>query len=208
MDKDSWIGLQDIAERNPASSGMARAANKMDGDPLDNLTGIIQSGVNPQQAAFKGAAAENNRTPATDSLQALLDSNNAFGTGGSSMSQINIDATNNANAAPGNALDNLMAETGAFGTADTGQQSGGQSVSDSTGGPGDGSSYAASGGEMHGPGTGTSDSIKANVSDGETIITAQTTAKVKELFGDDFFHNLEVQFNKPAAVKQKQMGRA
>lgn len=214
MDKDSWIGLQDIADRNPNSAGMARAANKMDGDPLDNLTGLIQTGVTPRQAAFKGAVAENNTTatPNTDALQALLDSNNAFGTGGSSMSESNQNATNNANAAPGDALDNLMSETGAFGTADTGSQDSGQSgsVSDSSvsGGPGDGSTFAATGGEMHGPGTGTSDSIEANVSDGETIITAQTTAKVKQMFGNDFFHNLEVQFNKPAAVKQKQMGRA
>ena len=64
------------------------------------------------------------------------------------------------------------------------------------------------GGEVDGPGTGTSDSIPARLSDGETVVTAQTTAKVKELFGEDFFHNLEKQFNAPAAVKQKMKGRA
>ena len=64
------------------------------------------------------------------------------------------------------------------------------------------------GGEISGPGTGTSDSIPARLSDGETVVTAQTTAKVKELFGEDFFHNLEKQFNAPAAVKQKMKGRA
>lgn len=66
----------------------------------------------------------------------------------------------------------------------------------------------AMGGEISGPGTGTSDSISARLSDGETVVTAKTTAKVKELFGEDFFHNLEAQFNAPAAVNQKLKGRA
>lgn len=75
-------------------------------------------------------------------------------------------------------------------------------------GPAGGSDGFMHGGEISGPGTGTSDSIHAKLSDGETVITAQTTAKVKELFGEDFFHNLEKQFNAPAAVKQKMKGRA
>jgi len=66
----------------------------------------------------------------------------------------------------------------------------------------------ANGGQISGPGTGTSDSIPARLSNGETVVTAQTTAKVKELFGEDFFHNLEAQFNAPAAVNQKLKGRA
>lgn len=73
------------------------------------------------------------------------------------------------------------------------------------GNEGDGFSY---GGDVEGPGTGTSDSIQTTLSDGETVVTAKTTAKVKEMFGDDFFHKLEQQFNAPAAVKQKLMGRA
>jgi len=66
----------------------------------------------------------------------------------------------------------------------------------------------ASGGEISGPGTGTSDSIPARLSDGETVITAATTAKVKEMFGEDFFHNLEKEFNAPAAARQMAKGRA
>jgi hypothetical protein len=64
------------------------------------------------------------------------------------------------------------------------------------------------GGEVSGPGTGTSDSIPARLSDGETVVTAQTTEKVKELFGENFFHNLEMQFNQGAAINQKLKGRA
>jgi len=70
------------------------------------------------------------------------------------------------------------------------------------------STNLAQGGEVSGPGTGTSDSIPARLSDGETVITAATTAKVKELFGDDFFHNLEKEFNAPAAARQIAKGRA
>jgi hypothetical protein len=71
----------------------------------------------------------------------------------------------------------------------------------------DGTTEAAFGGKINGPGTGTSDSIDAKLSDGETVITAKTTAKVRELFGADFFNNLESMFNAPAAEKQKQLGR-
>lgn len=66
----------------------------------------------------------------------------------------------------------------------------------------------AHGGAVKGPGTGTSDSIMAPVSNGETIITAQTSQKVKQLLGDDFFLNLERMFNAPAAKSQIAQGRA
>lgn len=88
-----------------------------------------------------------------------------------------------------------------------GTMGGGGYGTDSDGGGGSDGGYMH-GGEVAGPGTGTSDSIPARLSDGETVVTAQTTAKVKEMFGEDFFHNLEKQFNAPAAVKQKMKGRA
>lgn len=66
----------------------------------------------------------------------------------------------------------------------------------------------ATGGEISGPGTGTSDSIPARLSDGETVITAKTTQKAKEMFGEDFFLRLEAEFNAPAAARQMTKGRA
>jgi hypothetical protein len=76
-----------------------------------------------------------------------------------------------------------------------------------TGANGDSAVSAAFGGKIEGRGTGTSDSINAKLSDGETIITAKTTSKVRELFGADFFNNLESMFNAPAAEKQRQLDR-
>lgn len=117
------------------------------------------------------------------------------GGGGSGSS---IDYTNNGDRGPGGS-------TGA-----TGQDSYSEANNAPAGNFGSynpGASYSH-GGDVDGPGTGTSDSIPARLSDGETVITARTTQRVKELFGEDFFHNLEAQFNAPAAVKQKQMGRA
>lgn len=73
---------------------------------------------------------------------------------------------------------------------------------------GDGSGDMATGGDVRGPGTGTSDSVPANLSDGETVVTAKTTQLVKKHLGEDFFLKLEQAFNPAAAMAQVAKGRA
>jgi hypothetical protein len=72
---------------------------------------------------------------------------------------------------------------------------------------GDSAGVAATGGNISGPGTGTSDSIDLKVSNGETIITAQTTEMMRKMFGDDVFNKMEQKFNPIAAKAQKIQGR-
>lgn len=61
-----------------------------------------------------------------------------------------------------------------------------------------GTSYAANGGEIDGPGTGTSDSIKARLSDGEYVMSADTV----EALGANFFDMLQKQFHTPVATRR------
>lgn len=77
-----------------------------------------------------------------------------------------------------------------------GSDSGAVGVGDGAGGGGDGSPGGwKSGGEVDGPGTGTSDSIPARLSDGEYVIPAD----VVERLGVGFFDRLRAQFHTPAA---------
>jgi hypothetical protein len=117
--------------------------------------------------------------------------------------------TSQANAMDGDALGNLMGLTDAFGTAPT---SPADSYGDTSGGGGFGSSSTGAnsgfggdsshgtagykqGGPIDGPGTGTSDSIKARLSDGEYVMSADTVAAL----GEEFFNQLQAAFHKPVA---------
>lgn len=66
------------------------------------------------------------------------------------------------------------------------------------GGPGE-----ATGGPIRGPGTGTSDSIPAKLSDGEYVIDAKTV----DALGPDFFQKLQQMFNPEAIASQAAKGR-
>jgi hypothetical protein len=134
----------------------------------------------PSLSALAMNSASNLNTR-TDSLDAFLALNDNFGTTGGSGA-----GNTNSSIGPGGS------------SGEAGAAAGGASAA----GPG-----VASGGNIRGPGTGTSDSIPTRLSDGETVITAQTTAKVKQVLGDDFFHNLERMFNAPAAATQVAQGR-
>ena len=149
-------------------------------------------------------------TPAQQSLVAT-EANNPSSAG----------LTAQANGMPGDALDNLMGLTNSFGTGDSGGGGGGGGFGSSSRGGNDAHSGDSShgdagasnsgfsaGGELTGPGTGTSDSIDIKVSDGETVITAETTKAVNEALGENFFLALEEAFNPKAAKAQRQLGRA
>jgi len=74
------------------------------------------------------------------------------------------------------------------------------------GGPGDGEGSAgnmATGGQVSGPGTGTSDSIEAMLSDGEYVIDAKTV----EALGPEFFQKIQAMFNPAAIASQAKKGR-
>ena len=67
------------------------------------------------------------------------------------------------------------------------------------GGETGGTAFAANGGNVTGPGTGTSDSIKAKLSDGEYVISAD----VVDALGQEFFDMLQKQFHTPVAMQGK-----
>lgn len=99
----------------------------------------------------------------------------------------------------------------AVGAVSTGVSSGdggagGVGAGDGGGGVGAGEGLAT-GGNINGPGTGTSDSILAHLSDGERVITAKTNEAVEKMF-PGFFHMLEQEFNPQAAVSQVRKGQA
>jgi hypothetical protein len=131
--------------------------------------------------------------------------------------------TQQANAMPGDALGNLMGLTDSFGTGGGGNDTSGGGGTNSSGGTGDtgsdgvGGGRGASGdsrgsdganadgnmkngGPIAGTGSGTSDSININVSDGEYIMSADVVEKL----GEDFFNQLQAAFHTPAAQQRKQ----
>jgi hypothetical protein len=61
----------------------------------------------------------------------------------------------------------------------------------------------ATGGQVRGPGTGTSDSIAATLSDGEYVIDAKTVAAL----GPEFFQAIQAHFNPKAIAGQAARGR-
>jgi hypothetical protein len=71
------------------------------------------------------------------------------------------------------------------------------------GGDAEGGVRSASGGKISGPGTGTSDSIPAKLSDGEYVIDAKTV----DALGPDFFQKLQAMFNPDAIASQAAKGR-
>jgi len=63
----------------------------------------------------------------------------------------------------------------------------------------DPSNDIANGGPIDGPGTGTSDSIPANLSDGEYVMSADVVDKL----GEDFFNQLQAAFHTPVTQQRK-----
>ena len=122
-------------------------------------------------------------------------------TGQNAMQAVNDAIAQDANSADAGAIGSGLGLGLGLGSSD--------GLGDSSGlGMGEGSAgNVADGGEISGPGTGTSDSINAKVSNGETIITAQTTKGIKQVLGDDFLHQLEQIFNPKAAAVQVAKGR-
>ena len=62
-----------------------------------------------------------------------------------------------------------------------------------------GNTAAANGGPISGPGTGTSDSIPARLSDGEFVMSAD----VVDALGEDFFNQLQQAFHTPVAQQRR-----
>ena len=205
------------AAYNAAASlfGFATAGEVVDNafalkNPNQMMTPAQQQVVEAEQAAAKQAAADK---AAAAAIQQAIQAANPNSAG----------LTSQANGMPGDALDNLMGLTNAFGTGGGGGNGGfggggfgsssrggndAHSGDSSHGDAGASNSGFSAGGKLTGPGTGTSDSIDIKVSDGETVITAETTKAVNEALGENFFLALEEAFNPKAAKAQRQMGRA
>ena len=172
-----------ISRDNPNSADLTSQANSMPGDALGNLMGITDAfGTAPVGApadSFTGF----NGLPGPNGPNGFGGSN-GFGDGRG------IGGGDSSNAG------------GGFGGGDS------RGAGDTDGGSSNGNAAAANGGLIDGPGTGTSDSIDIKVSDGETVITAETTKAVNEALGENFFLALEEAFNPKAAKAQRQLGRA
>lgn len=89
-----------------------------------------------------------------------------------------------------------------FGDRGPGGSSGDTSASDAGAGPG--GPGEANGGPIDGPGTGTSDSIPANLSDGEFVMSADVVAAL----GEDFFNQLQAAFHTPVKQAKAKTRRA
>lgn len=68
---------------------------------------------------------------------------------------------------------------------------------------GESTTSMATGGQVRGPGTGTSDSVSAHLSDGEYVIDAKTVAAL----GPEFFQAIQAKFNPEAIASQSAKGR-
>jgi hypothetical protein len=86
---------------------------------------------------------------------------------------------------------------GGFGSTNAANSANGGDAN-GVGGDNGGTASAANGGSIDGPGTGTSDSIKARLSDGEYVMSADTV----EALGANFFDMLQKQFHKPVATRR------
>lgn len=187
MNPSMPAGINTVASMTPlgaaynALASLAGFANV--GEVAENAMAL----ANPNQAM----------TPEQQSIQATERSNpNSFG------------LTSQANAMEGDALGNLMGLTNSFGTGSGGSGNGyGNSGNGGYGGStgGYGGSYGSGsvggfvdGGPIDGPGTGTSDSIPTNLSDGEFVISAD----VVKTLGEDFFNQLQAAFHTPAAMQR------
>lgn len=114
-----------------------------------------------------------------------------------------------------NALDAHLALNNNYGTGGRGQDGGGVQGDRGPGGSSGEAGAAAggatpsgpggytSGGKIRGPGTSTSDSIPAKLSDGEYVIDAKTV----DALGPDFFQKLQQMFNPEAIQNQAAKGR-
>lgn len=149
------------------------------GDYVNTASNIASS---PQSTALAGIANDVASTQSNqDSLDALMGITNSFGTAPATpnsapvsdavapVSNIDTAAVGTA-AAPAVAVDNSVAPS----SPDLGSA---PDLGDTSGGYGDTGGYSK-GGPIAGPGTPTSDSITANVSDGEYILPAEVTKRI------------------------------
>lgn len=198
------LGMAGLTMANPAMA----LANMMDQAMAQQTNTAVTPGFQTGMAI-----AQNNPIGLAKGLMALA--NMAMGTG--------IDPDGTTSTTPTNGFTSAVAEAM---NADMGESDGGNSagfgglggIGDSigsiggdagaagfgmgigggfgVGAGGDGEGGWKSGGEVDGPGTGTSDSIKARLSDGEYVMPADVVEKL----GVDFFDNLRAQFHKTAGV--------
>lgn len=169
-----------------------------------SFTGFIGNSMNNAEANAKASDAINNDA---DPLGALI----------GAISQTDLGEGIDVTGLPAATLDSAATALGAIGApgsveaapGDGRDSLAGEGVSSDTGtmggatGEGTSGSDEASGGHIRGPGTGTSDSIPANLSDGEYVIDAKTV----EALGPEFFQAIQAHFNPAAIQSQRAKGR-
>lgn len=191
-------------DRDPASEGYNSIGNATGIDNANGFSGLSAAltgegafGLNaPDATAGVGVGID----AALDGPAASTDSGGAdgadgtdgfgegFGDGGFDAGGDGFGGTGGYNGSAGGGWGN-----GGYGFDGSGDGGGSGDGSGDGGAGGGGGGFAANGGKMRGPGTGTSDSIPIRVSDGEYIISAD----VVDALGANFFDHLQAQFHLP-----------
>lgn len=205
---NSNTAVGSVASNNAAVAGMGLSALGLAG-PIGALAAAAISGLT--------------NTPSITSIaiNGLMDALGVTDASGMSAATAPADAANVADAAVADSLDAAalasIAPDATAAVGDTGSDAGigggiggsGNSAGDATsgdggtgGGTGDGSggtsASAADGGHIQGKGTGISDSIKANLSDGEFVFSKD----VVDMLGVDLLQQIQNKLHTPAAVQR------
>lgn len=170
-------GIVGHAVMGLAAPGLATTMNALGipGAP----TGIVGQAINALSEAFGFNSQANSQAAANAAAISQADAQESVSSEGT--------------AGIGNTADGGTASANADGSP-----SGGSGNSGGDDGADGGADGFASGGKIKGPGTGTSDSILARVSNGEYIISKDVVDKM----GVDFFDNLQAQFHTPVGSRK------
>jgi hypothetical protein len=206
------LGLADMPSLGTMGANLGAAMDPNSsvnyGDIFSNITQSVISqeadmranpSTDPTNSDVMGNIA--NEANPSDTMQGLMDSTNAFGTADTTST----DSTDSGGGYGG------VSSDGASGGSRTGDSShgsagapGGGDSSGNSGSGGDGGGDA-DGGPISGPGTGISDSITRQVSDGEFVLSAD----VVDAIGIEKLKALQNKYHTPAAVqKLQQFARA
>lgn len=188
------IGLTALGLTGPLGALASKGISAVTGVPSVMTMAINTATSVPGEADPTSAGPVN-------ALDAFMAMNDFFGTAVSE----NTSETSGGNGGGYGGTDGYGGSSGDAAAAAAGAGPGGPGDGgDSSGGDGsDGSNAMSTGGKVSGPGTGTSDSIEAMLSDGEYVIDAKTV----EALGPEFFQKIQAMFNPEALNRQAQKGR-
>lgn len=175
--------VQALAKLNKLAEGNSSSGDTGGYNSLGQATGVANGGGFSGFAAAlsgEGAFGDSSSTPATEGSYSADGTSIGYGDGSFASGD---GSGSGAGYGSGYGSSGFGGGSGAGGTSGAG-----------SGGYGGYGAGAKNGGKIEGPGTGTSDSIPARLSDGEYVISAD----VVDALGSKFFDSLQSQFHKKA----------